>query len=113
MKRSLPVISIACAAVLALSVMALAGCGSGSTADDSKALEGKTWKATEIAGVKSVLTTKGSGEDRLDPRDLGRLPGLAFESLRVVRRAAAAAPGEGHDGQCEHRRARDRDDGQR
>ncbi len=60
MKRSLPVISIACAAVLALSVMALAGCGSGSTADDSKALEGKTWKATEIAGVKSVLATKGS-----------------------------------------------------
>ncbi len=60
MKRSLPVISIVSGALLALSVLAIAGCGSGSTADDSKALEGKTWKATEIAGVKSVLSTKGS-----------------------------------------------------
>jgi heat shock protein HslJ len=60
MKRSLAVISIACAAALGLSVVALAGCGTGSTADDSKALEGKTWKATEIAGVESVLSTKGS-----------------------------------------------------
>jgi len=59
MKRSLPVVSIVGAAVLALSIL-VAGCGSGSTADDSKALEGKSWKATEIAGVKSVLTTKGS-----------------------------------------------------
>ena len=59
MKRSLPVVSIVGAAVLALSILVV-GCGSGSTADDSKALEGKTWKATEIAGVKSVLSTKGS-----------------------------------------------------
>ncbi len=59
MKRSLLVVSMVGAAVLALSIL-VAGCGSGSTADDSKALEGKTWKATEIAGVKSVLSTKGS-----------------------------------------------------
>ena len=32
----------------------------GTTADDSKALEGKVWKATEIAGVTTVLTEKGT-----------------------------------------------------
>ncbi len=60
MKRRLPVILIVGAAALVLSVLATAGCGSGSTADDSKALEGKSWKATEIAGVKSVLSAKGN-----------------------------------------------------
>jgi heat shock protein HslJ len=60
MKRRLPVILILGATALVLSVLATAGCGSGSTADDSKALEGKSWKATEIAGVKSVLSTKGN-----------------------------------------------------
>jgi heat shock protein HslJ len=60
MKRALPVLSLMGAAVLSLVVLAGAGCGRGNTADDSKALEGKTWRATEIAGVASVLTAKGS-----------------------------------------------------
>lgn len=60
MKRSLPVLSIMGAAVLALTFLAVTGCGGGSTADDSMVLEGKSWKATDIAGVESVLTAKGS-----------------------------------------------------
>lgn len=46
-------------------VAAVAACDSGDTgvnnakdADDSKALQGKTWRATEIAGVESVLEEK-------------------------------------------------------
>jgi heat shock protein HslJ len=62
MKRSLTVISLCSAAMVVLALVVVTGCGSSgsSTADDSKSLEGKTWKATEIAGVKSVLTTPGS-----------------------------------------------------
>lgn len=49
-----------------LSLTALvAGCGAGGSVgggardrDDSKALQSKTWKATEIAGVESVLASK-------------------------------------------------------
>ncbi len=49
-----------------LSLAALvAGCGAGGSVgggardrDDSKALQSKTWKATEIAGVESVLASK-------------------------------------------------------
>ncbi len=61
MKRSVPVISIAGTLALLFVVIVAAGCGSSnaaSNADDSKALEGKTWKATEITGVKSVLEDK-------------------------------------------------------
>jgi heat shock protein HslJ len=58
MKRSLPVIGVVSALVLSLLVV-FAGCG-GNDADDSKALEGKTWKATEITGVSEVVTTKGN-----------------------------------------------------
>jgi heat shock protein HslJ len=37
-----------------------AGAGSGSTtADNSKALEGKAWKATEVSGVTALVTQKG------------------------------------------------------
>ena len=56
-------VSIAAAGLFALAALAGSGCssgGSGSGADDSKALEGKTWKATEIVGVASVLTEKGA-----------------------------------------------------
>jgi heat shock protein HslJ len=49
--------------VIALAVFVSSGCSSsdsGTDADDSKALEGKIWKATEIAGVTTVLTAKGT-----------------------------------------------------
>jgi heat shock protein HslJ len=37
------------------------GCGNaGTQADDSRALEGKTWRATAIAGVTKVQTAKGA-----------------------------------------------------
>jgi heat shock protein HslJ len=52
------------ASLLLFLAVSVAGCSgnsnSGSTADDSKALEGKSWIATEIAGVASVLKSKGS-----------------------------------------------------
>jgi len=63
MKRSLPFLSIVLASALALVLAAMAvGCGadSGSQADDSKLLEGKTWRAVDIAGIATVQTTKGS-----------------------------------------------------
>ena len=58
-------LSIAAAALFALAALAGSGCSSGagsgsSGADDSKTLEGKIWKATEIAGVTAVLTEKGT-----------------------------------------------------
>jgi heat shock protein HslJ len=58
MKRSLPVIGVVSLLVLALTVIA-SGCG-GSDAHDSLALEGKTWKATEITGVSEIVTAKGN-----------------------------------------------------
>lgn len=61
MKLSLPVNSIVAAGALALAGLFFVGCGGGGTADDAKLLEGKLWKATEISGVASVLTTKGNG----------------------------------------------------
>jgi heat shock protein HslJ len=60
MKRSWPIILIASAVILTLFVVVIAGCGSSGTSNDSNALEGKTWKATQISGVSSVLTTPGS-----------------------------------------------------
>lgn len=63
MKRSLPVISIAGGLMLVLFALLVTACGGSSTAsnaDDSKLLEANTWKATEIVGVKSVISTKGS-----------------------------------------------------
>ena len=58
-------LTIFAAAVCALAALVVSGCssdtGSGSSsADDSKALEDKIWKATEIAGVTTVLTEKGT-----------------------------------------------------
>jgi heat shock protein HslJ len=44
---------------VSLALLASAGCSSGTATDNSKALEGKIWKATEIAGVTTVLATKG------------------------------------------------------
>jgi heat shock protein HslJ len=45
-------------ALVALVSLVTSGCSSG--ADNSKALEGKVWKATEITGVTTVLTAKGT-----------------------------------------------------
>jgi heat shock protein HslJ len=62
-------LSVAAAALFALAALVGSGCSSGAGssaspssagADDGKALEGKTWKATEIAGVTAVLTEKGA-----------------------------------------------------
>lgn len=58
MKRSSAVASIVGVSVLALVALVSGGCGS--SVDDAAALEGKVWKASEIAGVTSVLATKGS-----------------------------------------------------
>jgi heat shock protein HslJ len=44
--------------LVALVLLVSSGCSSG--ADDSKALEGRVWKATEIAGVTTVLSGKGT-----------------------------------------------------
>ena len=60
MKHVLPVVSLVGVAALTLMALAVAGCGRASATDDSKALEGKTWRAIEIAGVTTVLTAKGS-----------------------------------------------------
>ena len=62
-------LSIGAAALFALAALAGSGCSSGggssaspssAGADNSKALEGKTWKATEIVGVTAVLADKGT-----------------------------------------------------
>jgi heat shock protein HslJ len=60
MKRSLPVLSAVIASALVLLAVVFAGCGSGSQADDSKLLEGKTWRAVQIAGLTKTMTGKGS-----------------------------------------------------
>lgn len=52
------VLSIAAVGLLALASLVSSGCSSG--ADNSKALEDTVWKATEIAGVTTVLTDKGT-----------------------------------------------------
>ena len=65
-RRALP---IAAAALFALAALAGSGCSSGAGssaspssagADDGRALEGSVWQATAIAGVETVLTTKGT-----------------------------------------------------
>ena len=61
-------LSVAAAALVALTALAGSGCssGAGSSAspsaavDDRAILEGKIWKATEIEGVTAVLTEKGT-----------------------------------------------------
>jgi heat shock protein HslJ len=57
------VLSIAAVSLFALAALAGPGCSSGDDsgggAGDGATLEGKTWKATEIAGVSAVLTEKG------------------------------------------------------
>jgi heat shock protein HslJ len=56
-------LSLVAVGLVALAPLAVSGCSSGSGsagADDSKALEAGVWKATEIAGVTSVLTAKGT-----------------------------------------------------
>jgi heat shock protein HslJ len=65
--RSRVVLATAAAGLLSLSLLAVAGCSSSagpgaspSSADNSKMLEGKAWKATEIAGVATVLSGKGT-----------------------------------------------------
>jgi heat shock protein HslJ len=65
--RSRTVLATAVASLLSLSLLTVAGCssstGSGtspSSADTSRMLEGKAWKATEIAGVANVLSGKGT-----------------------------------------------------
>ena len=50
--------SLVAAGLFALALLVGSGCSSG--ADNSKALEGKVWKATEIAGVTTVLAGKGA-----------------------------------------------------
>jgi len=52
------VLSIVAGGLFALALLVASGCSSG--ADNSKALEGEVWKATEIAGVTTVLTEKGA-----------------------------------------------------
>lgn len=51
-----------CVFIGALALLALAaGCGNATgQADDSKALEGRTWRATAIAGLTEVQTAKGA-----------------------------------------------------
>lgn len=60
MGRCLFVASVVFGAALVLVVVTIAACGSGSQANDSKALEGKSWRAVEIAGLTKVMTAKGS-----------------------------------------------------
>ncbi len=60
MRRSLPALFWAMLGALALLALT-AGCGTAAIhPDDSKALEGKTWRATAIAGLTTVQTAKGS-----------------------------------------------------
>jgi heat shock protein HslJ len=60
MKSTLPVLWLVGAAALSLMVLTGAGCGQAGATDDSKAFEGTTWRATEIAGLTTVLTARGS-----------------------------------------------------
>ncbi|HEX2988200.1 MAG TPA: META domain-containing protein [Chloroflexota bacterium] len=61
MKRSLPILFCAILATAVL-VALEAGCGTVAVgqADDSRSLEGKTWRATVIAGLTKVQTAKGA-----------------------------------------------------
>ncbi|GEM_PF-1229490 len=65
-RSSLPIVAVG---LIALASLIGSGCSSGAGssagpsstgADNSKALEGKVWKATEIAGVTTVLADKGT-----------------------------------------------------
>jgi heat shock protein HslJ len=62
-------LSLVAVGLFALGSLASSGCSSGAgssaspsgtSADNSKALEGKVWKATAISGVTAVLTEKGN-----------------------------------------------------
>ena len=62
-------LSIVAASLFALALLVSSGCSSGAGssaspsstgADNRKALEGKVWKATEIAGVTTILAEKGA-----------------------------------------------------
>ena len=62
-------LSVVAVGLVALGLLAASGCSSGAGssaspssagADNSKALEGKVWKATAISGVTAVLTEKGT-----------------------------------------------------
>jgi len=62
-------LSLVAVGLVALASLVSSGCSSGAGssaspsstgADNSKALEGKVWKATEISGVTTVLTEKGT-----------------------------------------------------
>jgi heat shock protein HslJ len=75
MKRSLPALSAVIASALVLLAIVFTSCGGGSQADDSKLLEGKTWKAVEIAGLTQVVTVKGSAATA--KFSAGRLSGSA------------------------------------
>ena len=52
--------ALALVAVGLVALVSLVSSGCSSSADNSKSLEGKVWKATEIAGVITVLTGKGT-----------------------------------------------------
>jgi len=51
-------LSIVAVGLVALASLVSSGCSSG--ADNSKALEGKVWKATELSGVTAVVAGKGA-----------------------------------------------------
>ena len=62
-------LSIVAASLFTLALLVSSGCSSGAGssaspsstgADNSKALEGQVWKATEIAGVTTILAEKGT-----------------------------------------------------
>ena len=58
------IVLIAAIALLALVLLVSSGCSSGATpgapaVDNSKALEGHAWKATEVSGVTSLATLRG------------------------------------------------------
>ena len=52
--------ALAMVAVGLVALVSLVSSGCSSSADNSAALEGKIWKASEIAGVTTVLTDKGT-----------------------------------------------------
>lgn len=58
MIRSRSVLGLVLAGVVIAGVLGLVGCSSQGT-DDSKALEGKVWKATEIAGTQGMTPAIG------------------------------------------------------
>jgi heat shock protein HslJ len=60
MSRMPSLVFIAGAGILVLATGLVAACAATEPADDARSLEGKTWHATEITGVTSVLTEEGS-----------------------------------------------------